>query len=164
MKPAQRVLIAVENTPESERVAAYVGRMLAGTENCHIRLFHIVEPIGPLFTAVHGDLHTQSDAPANDPGTIHIEKAKEAARPVLARMAEILTNSGIDPKDIEDSWYTAAREDSLAHEILELAREQRYQTVVVGRTTLPWYRNLFHHHIGERLVKKAEGLTVWVVE
>jgi hypothetical protein len=35
---------------------------------------------------------------------------------------------------------------------------------VVGRNALPWHRELFHHHLADELVRKAENCTVWVVE
>lgn len=32
-----------------------------------------------------------------------------------------------------------------------------------GREALPWYREMFHRHLGDRIVPRAHGLTVWVV-
>lgn len=39
------------------------------------------------------------------------------------------------------------------------AAERALQTV-----SLPWYRELFHGHACDELVRRGEGFTVWVVE
>jgi nucleotide-binding universal stress UspA family protein len=163
MKTTERILVAVDESDASEKAVSYLGRVLSGSA-CELRLFHVVEPIGPTWAAVHGNLTTESEAPPGAPETLLIEEAKERSRPVLERMLGILTRAGLDRDRIEPSWFTASREDTLEFEILTLAREQGYRTVVAGRTALPWYRELFHRHLGESLVKKGEGLSVWVVE
>ena len=164
MTAPERVLVAIDGSKASERAVSYVGDLLSGTSACRVRLFHVVEPIGPSWASVHGDLTTESGAPEGDPRTQLIEEAKRRAGPVLERMVEVLTRAGIERDCVESSWFTAAREDSLSREVLELAREQGYRTLVVGRTALPWYREIFRRHLGERLVKEGEGLTIWIVE
>lgn len=164
MSTTKRILVAVDDSDASAKAVSYLGHVLAGADDCRIRLFHVVEPIGPPWISVHGDQTTELPAAADDPEARLIQEAKERSGPLFERMVEALTDAGVDRDCLESSWFIASREDSLAHEVLQLAREQDYSTVVVGRTALPWYRELFRQHLGERLVKKAEGLSVWVVE
>ncbi|HED65921.1 MAG TPA: universal stress protein [Planctomycetes bacterium] len=163
MKTAERILIAVDDSPGSERAVNYVGRMLAGNDSARVRLFHVVEPFGPPWIAMHGDLEEDSGS-AEGPEARLIEEAQRRSRPTLDKMAGVLLEAGFDPDRLETSWFTAAREDSLPTEVLELAHEQGYGTVVVSRSALPWHRELFHSHLADRLVKKGEGLAIWVVE
>lgn len=162
-KATEGILVAVDNTSASERAVSYLGRVLSGTAS-RIHLFHVVEPIAPTWACVHGDLMTQADGPAGDPESDLIEEAKKRSRPIFEKMTAILTEAGVPSERIASSWYTASREDSLVAEILEFARRQKCGTVVVGRAALPWYRELFRQHVAKRLVKKGEGLSVWVVE
>ena len=48
--------------------------------------------------------------------------------------------------------------------LIDLARDQRCSTIVVGRSSLPWYQEIFHHHPADEMVSKARGFTLWVVE
>jgi len=52
----------------------------------------------------------------------------------------------------------------VARHCIETAREKGCQTVVIGRETWPWYRELFKKHHCEELVRHAQGLTVWIVQ
>jgi len=159
----ERILVPVDDSEASEKAVAYLARILSGTSDCTVRLFHVVEPVGPYWESMHGDLHREPRASGRAEVRL-VDQARRRSRPVLERMTEILTDARIDPERIESSWFTAAREDSLPHEVLELARTQGYHTVVVGRTAMPWTRELFHRHLAESLVKKGQGLSVWVVE
>jgi nucleotide-binding universal stress UspA family protein len=164
MTSNERILIAVDDSRASTKAVQYCARILRRTANCDVRLFHIVEPIGPLWICMHGTLSTKSSAPAGDARAHLIGEAKKRSRPVLGKMLRALTTAGLKQHRIESTWFVSAREDTLVFELLKLAREEQYGTVVVGRTALPWYRELFHHHLAEQLVRHGEGLSVWVAE
>ena len=36
--------------------------------------------------------------------------------------------------------------------------------IVVGRSSFPWFKETFHRHLADSLVRKATGITIWVVE
>lgn len=163
MKPVQRVLVPVDDSSASERAVAYAGKMLAENENCRIRLFHVEEPIGPYFYALHSEEASEKQEAGSAAEHELIRKARERSEPVLKRMADILKREGLNGDRTETSWFVASREDDLVAETLQVAREQNYRTIIVGRSVLPWYGELFHRHFGARLVEHGEGLTVWVV-
>lgn len=161
---AERILVGVDGSAASERAVAYVARLAGRDPACHVHLFNVVEPVEPTWNAMRGDLETDPGAVSDPAEARLIEEAKKRTRPVLERMTEVLRRAGVPSERIEGSWVTAAREDSFSYEILQLARTRGFGTVVVGRSALPWYRELFHPHLGEQLVHKGEGLTVWIVE
>lgn len=162
MNVTEHILIAVDDSPASEEAVSYAGSVLRGTDGCRVRLFHVLEPIGPPWIPLHGDLETEPPA-GGQPEARVIGEALERARPVLERMTGILTDAGLERDRIETTWFVASREDSLAFEILSAAEESTNPTVVVGRTALPWYRELFKSHLGNQLVKKGEAVSVWIV-
>ena len=49
-------------------------------------------------------------------------------------------------------------------ELLETAHKQNCGTIVVGRESYPSFKEMFHHHVGEELVRKGQGFAIWVVE
>ena len=54
--------------------------------------------------------------------------------------------------------------EDLTDDILKLAEENACQTIVVGRSSFPWFKETFHRHLADSLVRKATGITIWVVE
>jgi K+-sensing histidine kinase KdpD len=53
--------------------------------------------------------------------------------------------------------------ESLESVILEAAREEGCGTVIVGYAAFPWLTDLVRQHLAEALLRKAEGLAIWVV-
>jgi len=163
MQETESILIAVDDSAASEKAVTYAARVLHGTDGCRVRLFHVLEPIHPPWVSVHGDLDTVPTAADGDLEARAIGEAQERSRPLLTKMAEILVRAGLERDRIETAWFVASREDSLPFEIVAAAREAGTSTVVVGHTALPWYRELFHRHVGESLLRKGEDLSIWVV-
>lgn len=160
----ERFLLSVDGSEASVKAVSYLARLHGGKADWLVHVFHVLEPIAPYFEPLHGDLEGGSEAASSDAERNLAEEARKRARPVFERMSGILHEAGVPLERIEGSWHVSAREDSLAWEVLHAARERDCSTVVVGRSALPWHRKLFHAHLGERLVKRGEGLTVWVVE
>jgi nucleotide-binding universal stress UspA family protein len=49
-------------------------------------------------------------------------------------------------------------------EILQLARACKCDTVVVGKDSLSWLRELLDGNPAEELVRQGKGFTIWVIE
>ena len=161
MPSHEHLLVLVDASEASERAVAYVGRMLKPIASARVRLFHVEEPIGPEYLTVHGGAGSK---PATGAAARLDAEAKRRSSPVFEKMRGILKKEGFDSTRVDESWYVAGREDDLVTETVRLAREQGMGTVVVGRTALPWHRELFHHHLCDGIVKRGSGLAVWVVE
>ncbi len=56
------------------------------------------------------------------------------------------------------------KEEEKVDDILDVARDKKYDTVVFGRRSFSWLKEMFHRHVADELVKKGQGLTLWVVE
>jgi nucleotide-binding universal stress UspA family protein len=51
-----------------------------------------------------------------------------------------------------------------AEEILKVARARNCYTMVIGRQSLSWIRELVQGDLAEEVVRRGKGFTIWVVE
>jgi K+-sensing histidine kinase KdpD len=55
-------------------------------------------------------------------------------------------------------------EQDLTTSLLDAARSHGCGTVVVGRASFSWFRELVQQHVADKLVQESHGLTIWVVQ
>ena len=87
-----------------------------------------------------------------------------SARPVFENAISVLTRAGVPPNSIRRIVRQLVNHEDLTDDILKLAEENACQTIVVGRSSFPWFKETFHLHLADSLVRKATGITIWVVE
>jgi len=132
----ERILVAVDDSPASERAVEYVAEMVQGRPGHFVHLVHVLVGGG--------------DA--------------AAARALLERLAARLRAAGL-PADHVDSGALSVRADvSMVEGLLDTARDQSCSTIVMGRNWLPRHRELFHRHPADELVRAGSGFTLWIVE
>ena len=145
----ERILMAVDDSPASEKALEYVTRMVTGRPDHYVHLVHVLPPVA-----------------SGSMGGAELEEAAQhdKARELLSRMSERLGQAGLGEGHV-DSGYLAVRSDtSMVEGLLDTARDQSCSTIVVGRSALPRVRELFHSHPADELVRKAQGFTLWIVE
>lgn len=136
---SERILLTVDDSQASARSVEYVSTMLAGTADRYVHLIHVLPPLAPA-------------------------SADAAARNLLGAMREQLMAAGMPGDQVDTGILAIPTMGELAEGLLDVARDQQCGTIVVGRNSLPWLREAFHHHPADELVKKAQGFTLWVVE
>jgi len=134
----QRILLAVDESPASERAARYVGEMIGGHPEHYVHLVHVLP-------ATHS-------------------ASEEEARALLTALRQHFVSRGVKAGDIDEGILSVPSDASISDGILDIARDQECETIAVGRNALPWYKETFHHHPADELVKKAKGFTLWIVE
>ena len=92
-----------------------------------------------------------------------IEEAKKAAEPIVENAKMILYRIGVVPSRVSIIFSQTIHRPDIVRELLETAQKQHCGTIVVGRESYPSFQEMFHHHIGEELVKKGQGVAVWVI-
>src|SRR5262245_34440286 len=85
-------------------------------------------------------------------------EAENAARPVFENATSILTRAGVPPNSIRRIVRQLENHEDLTDDILKLAEENACQTIVVGRSSFPWFKETFHHHLADKFVGKATGV------
>jgi K+-sensing histidine kinase KdpD len=93
-----------------------------------------------------------------------IARRESEAWPALERAKSMLKGAGISAQAIETEFWESLNSSDLANDILEVGELNQCRTIVVGRESFAWLREIFHHHVADELVRKGHGLTLWVVE
>jgi nucleotide-binding universal stress UspA family protein len=161
----ERILIAVDGSAASDQALDYVGRLFGGGSSHSFVLFTVVPP--PPGSAGEGGVAGKlGPIPAAEQSHASelVTYAEREARGVLEEKAARLVAHGISADRLENVWYVSSSEGDLEHGILAEAEELDCETIVVGRHALPWYRELFHVHVADKLSQHARGRTLWIVE
>ena len=163
-----RILLAVDDSEASGRAAAYVAGILSEHPRARIGLIHVLPPIPPLLLESHAI--TAPLRSAQHPSLIEEDesswerRAREEAKPIVAKMRQVIREAGFPSAGVDALLRSPVPEEHVAQVLLDAARGGDYRTIAVGRGAHPWYRELFHRHIADELVRRARGLTVWVIE
>jgi nucleotide-binding universal stress UspA family protein len=151
LEKIQRILIAVDDSEASAKEVDYVVEMIGDRPASYLHLVHVLPP------GIEAESFSEA-APSL------VRQAKDEAREILEKMRERVCARGFDAEHVDVGVLGVSQEVSLADGLIDAARAQSCSTVVVGRNSLPWYREAFHHHPADELVKHAHGLAVWIVE
>jgi nucleotide-binding universal stress UspA family protein len=168
MVRTDKFLIAVDESATSIKAVSYVSQILRGRTDVHVRLLHVLPPIPPGFLEFGGAEHPQLEQRLS--GELRrdqarwIETAKHNAQSSLDKARDILIQAGLSPYDVSTSFSSPIHRPDVAHEILKVAQTFQCGTLVVGRYTRSWIRELLSTHVGEELVRKGQGFAIWVVE
>ncbi len=84
--------------------------------------------------------------------------------PTFKKARSILNQAGVPATAIETEFWEAVNREDLVNDILEAGRKDGCGTIVVGRKSFSWLKDMFHHHIADELVRKGHGLAIWIVE
>jgi len=169
MTDPHRILVAVNDSDTARKTLDYVASILGGLEDAHVHLMHVHRPI-PSSLLEHGGAEEPEREMSKDERLRARRRAwereieeKETA-PLMEEARRILKSAGIPGSAIEMEWRGSIDQMHVARKCIETAREKGCRTIALGRDNQPWYEELFHSHAGDRVVRDAEGLTVWIVE
>ena len=170
MNTSGHILVAVDDSEASDRAVAYVGALIGGRQGYRVRLLHILPPLPPSLLEVGG-----SENPAieqREETTIHnqqatwLAEAEKQARPALQRARSGLRQANVPDQAIETEFVVSINGQSMVTDILDAAKTSQCGTIVVGRESFHGLQAFFahHHHVGDELVAKGHGVTIWVVK
>jgi nucleotide-binding universal stress UspA family protein len=130
----RNVLLCVDGSPPSMRMADHVGFMLSTQEAHEVTLFRIVRP-----NAV----------------------SRRAAESIFEECRLILLDNGVAPEQIN---VKVAHESNVAHSILHAAEQGRYAAVAIGRTGVGGglINRLFMGSASSTLFRELTGAGLWV--
>lgn len=159
-----RILLAVDQSPASSKATAYVGDLLKDSDRHFVHLCHVLPATAP-FDPYEG---LDEDGPASrgrdDAQLDVLPRRRTAVHPAFERARRALVEAGLAEDHIELDLCEPEPLQSVADALLAEAREHGCDTIVVGRSDLPWYRRVVRRHLGDELIDRATGLSVWIVE
>jgi hypothetical protein len=164
----QKLLVALDEHSTSTELCNYLGKIISGKQDLEICLLHMLPPLPPQLREFRGsedlEVEEQLDREMDVVCQRWTREAENAARPVFENATSILTRAGVPPNSIRRIAGQLVNHEELTNDILKLAEENACQTIVVGRPSFPWFKETFHRHLADRLVRKATGVAIWVVE
>jgi nucleotide-binding universal stress UspA family protein len=147
----RNILIAADESENSERAVVYVGKLLGGVKGFKVTVLHVIrEPEEDFFLQ------------QADKDRWYGEHRQSVAR-MLDKYRNILIEAGFDPEDVS-TRSTTRYCPSMAECILAERDSTEYSTLVVGRKGLSHKEEFLFGSISGRIVRTARNCTVWVVE
>jgi len=163
-----RLLVVVDGSPAGQRAVAYVGAFFGRRKGFRICLAHLLPPLPAELLEFGGvenpteETREQAQLRAEQKRYRRAEKQKD--RGVLEAATDVVHKAGVPRSAIETRFWALPASRDPADEVLEMAQARRCKTVVVGRCTTSWIRELLGGDLAEKLVRRGERITVWVVE
>jgi hypothetical protein len=164
----QKLIVALDEHSISIEVVKYLGEIIAGKPELEVCLLHMLPPPPPQLREFRGtedaDLEQELDREIDVSFQHWTRDAENAAQPLFENASSILMWAGVSGHSIRCISRQLWNHQDLADDILKAAEENACQTIVVGRSSFPWFKEVFHRHLADHLVRKATGVTIWVVE
>lgn len=160
------LLLVVDETHASQRAVAYVAGIVGRQRGLRICLVHIVPRLPPKTLdsrGAHDWRERKPRARPKDKQQPWLADAKKAAQRALGMATAALRAAGVAPSTLDLQVSERVEGLGAAERILELAQARRCDTVVVGRDSMSWFRDLMRGTLAAELVRRGERYTIWVV-
>lgn len=150
----QRVLLAYNFTPYDQRSLDFAVRTFLNAGDVEITLFNAYSPVPELDSRETQVLDRMR-------GNIsYLYQKIEEQKVAIQQAAEALRNRGFRPGQIH--WIYRPRQKDVAGEIVEFAREERYDVVILSQKPGRISR-LFTGNVVQKVVNALQDITVCVV-
>ena len=92
-----------------------------------------------------------------------VAKVRADTERQFAAQISQLSKARIPQQNILTHFVLLNQRDDLLKEIIDTARENNCGTIIVGRESSSWLRELFQPHVGEKLIAEIPDMAVCVV-
>jgi len=168
MDARRNILIAVDDSEATKRAITYVATMLGGEKDFHIHLMHRLPSYPPELLEFGGtenpELEKEKEAEIRNLQAKWLKEAEKAAKIVFDSAKGVLRQAGVPMRMVNTHCCSAAPGENLVTDILEDATTHACSTIVIGRESFSGLKRLYKHHVADELVRRGQGLTIWVVE
>lgn len=162
------LLVVVDESEASKRAVSYVGQMVGRRRGFKVFLARPLSGL-PASLLEYGGARTPDEekrfeAELEARKNSWVLAAQEKVRPDLNRARAVLRKAGLAAGAIDARFCYPADGRARGDEILDLAKEHKCRTLVVGSESLSWLRQLLGSDPVEGLLQRGKGFTIWVVE
>jgi nucleotide-binding universal stress UspA family protein len=146
----KNILIAVDDSDNSERAVSYVAQLLGGTGEYKVAVLHVMPEA------------EEDYFPTDDEKEKWLSQYAQKVEAMLEDYRQILIQGGFDANDI--SLRSPLRYcPSMAECILAERDATEYHTLVVGRQGISRSEEFLFGSVSSKIVNHAKNCTVWVV-
>jgi len=164
----RNILIALDDSEASLKAVKYVADLIGGVADLSIYLVHVLPPLPPDLLEFGGaeDPHQEArmESRLHQEQAVWAKEECDKVRPLFQRAKDILLRAGVKKEAIQPHHCLSVNRWELARNIMEAAEARNCETIVVGRRAFHGLHKLLGHHVSDHLLRKCEGLTIWVVE
>lgn len=164
----RRRLIAVDDSDASMRAVQYVADSIGGQDGFQVFLFHVLPPFPPELLEFIGSSDPKEEArmqtAQKEEQAEWLKKAQKAEQPLFKKARAILLEAGFPARKVTGEYCSSVHQQEIPSDILETARAKQCHTIVVGRESFSGLKRFLRRHIGDELIRKGQGFTIWVVE
>jgi nucleotide-binding universal stress UspA family protein len=164
MRAYHNFLIAVDDSEATARAVAYVASIVAKHQHIRLHLLHVA-PILPELLEFGGSENPQvKDNSEAELAKSRLDFLEDLAQAVFAQAQAILDHAGVPASAVNTHFLTTVNGEDVIQNLLEAAQTNACDTIVVGRQSHSWLRELVQPHLADELLRKGAGFTIWVVE
>ena len=164
MSVYHNLLIAVDDSEATARAVTYVASIVGRHRDVHLHLLHVA-PILPEFLEFGGSENPQVEENREaELATSRLSYLEDLAQAVFAQAQATLDRAGVSARVVKTHFLTTVNGQDVIQNLLEAAQTNACDTIVVGRQSHSWLREVVRHHVADELVRQGEGFTIWVVE
>jgi nucleotide-binding universal stress UspA family protein len=162
------LLVVIDGTSTSTRAVDYVATWMAGRREGVVHLVFIAPRLPARLLEFGGAEHMEREERLER--ELHGQQRRWVAAgdsriaPILDAARARLEQTGIAPARIRSLVSSPLDIRTAADEVLLLAADFGCRTVVLGHHTHTWFRELANGDLTEQLVRRADGMTIWVVD
>jgi nucleotide-binding universal stress UspA family protein len=165
---ANNILVAIDDSASSERAIKQVAGAMRDPSASRITLLHVIRPVPPKILEHGGGEDPQQEqrleAERDADQAAWRQQAEQDAQPVFANALSVLKAANVPDKAIETQIYAPVPGEDIAAAIVNVARDNACGTVVVGRSSYSWLREVIYTHVADQLMQQEPKLRLWVVE
>lgn len=160
-------LVLIDDSSSSEKVLRYLSDLVTRLDDggLTVTLLHGLDL--PPRLVEHGGSEKPSEETKRERDLAverkaWIEESAAELEPLFDHARALLKPAGLRDNRIEQRVFAEVG-DELPRETLRIATETGCGTIVLGRSSLPWYRELTHRHLADELIDRGEGFAVVVL-
>jgi nucleotide-binding universal stress UspA family protein len=168
MNKSKNVLVAIDGADSSLRTVRYVADVIGGRKDFIVHLLHVLGPLPPELREFRGSEGALQEARLEQDHQKRqeqwIERSEKESLPILEKAKSILEKSGVPTNALATEFSESVNKQDLVNDILNAGERSGCGTLVIGRHSSSWLRDIFQSHVADQLIRKGRGLVVWVVE
>lgn len=169
MNCSMRILVVLDeaSVQDRERVVTYAAGLLGGRKGIEIHLLLVLPPTPPEFLEF-GSLEAmdrEAIAKAAHKGTHAqwLDATIAEVHPTMDRARQLMEEAGVPADSIHEHYEPSIESRHVAQHALDLAHACGCDTIALNHHHLAWYQRWLQADPEDVLLRKAGGLTLWLV-
>jgi nucleotide-binding universal stress UspA family protein len=163
------LLLAVDKSDASIKAVRFVSKMFGGNtrNDVSVTILHVIDSLPDFLVQRCAD--AEAGSAYREVATEWTASDREAAERMLADQKQVLVDAGIPEASVETQLVVKeARPNTekvvAALAIIEKMQQGSYAVVCLGRRSTSPVGSVFLGSVAEKVLREAQGKTVWVVD